>query len=452
MKLSTLLVAGSLALNAALAVVYFSRSSSAVGRSTQPASGSTSAASNPSQSNPSAQKRTSLAGGKNQPASWTALNTGDLRVLAARLKAAGFPPAPVRAVLAAQINESFKARREQLLPKLEDRPFWQTDSRGGSLLSSTMMNPQYRTASRELSLEQSRLLKEILGPDTDASSAAQDEFQVRRFGNLPKDKIEALQRLDQDYNDMRMEVQQAARGITLPEDREKLAVLEREKRADLAQLLTPEEADEYLMRTSQSTSRLRQALTAFNASEEEFKAIYRVQAAFDEKYSPTLGGPTSVEQRNERQAALAQTEEQFKAALGDTRYAELARASDREYQQLSALAKQAGVPDASAIAVVTMRENVLNESNRIFDDASLSGDQKRAAIQTLAQSARTQALSTLGADVGGKYLQTAERWLSSLERGSAVKMTNSISGGSSMSTRNVPVARPAATPPPALPR
>ena len=445
MKLSTLLVAGSLALNAALAVVYISQSRPA-DPSAQVVAASSASGTKAVSPQVGATKPSSSASKKNDTATWATLNkTGDLRALAARLKAAGFSPSIVRAAVSAQLGESFKARRAELLPKIEDRPFWKTDSYGGSLLSSMLTDPKYRTATRELSLEQSRLLKEILGPDANAQPADYDEYLVRRFGNLPKDKIEQLQRLDQDYNDLRNEVTRAARGITLPEDREKLAILEREKRADLAQMLTPEETEDYLMRTSTSTSRLRQVMTAFNANEDEFKALYRVQSAFDEKYGTTLGGPTTPEQRNERQAAQTQVEEQFKAALGEARYAEFARASDREYQQLSTMTKQAGVPDAAAIAVVDMRESVLNESNRIYDDASLSAEQKRAAIQGLAQTARSQALSTLGAEVGPKYLQVAERWLRGLEQGSAVKLTNTING-SGMSSRAIPPPRPAGNP------
>ncbi|MEO6568687.1 MAG: hypothetical protein ABIO94_07970 [Opitutaceae bacterium] len=440
MKLSTLLVAGSLALNAALAVVYFSRSRPAV-PSAEVAAVTASGSKTVSQPKAGAAKPSSSAEKKNDAATWAALNkTGDLRALAARLKAAGFSPDVVRAAVSAQLYESFKTRRAQMLPKIEDRPFWKTDSNGGSLLSGIFSDPKYRAATRELSLEHSRLLKEILGPDANASSADYDEYLVRRFGNLPKDKIEQLQRLDQDYNELRSDAQRAARGLALPEDREKLAILEREKRADLAQMLTPEEAEDYLMRSSQSTSRLRQTLTVVNASEEEFKALYRVQAGYDEKYGTALGlgGPTTPEQRNERLAAQAEVEEQFKAALGETRYAEFARAADREYQQLSGMAKQAGIADAAAIAVVTMRQNVLNESNRIFDDESLSSDQKRVAIQGLGQTARSEVNAALGADVAQKYLQIAN-WITQLERGSAVKMTSGVNGSSS-SSRNVPPA------------
>lgn len=448
MKFSSLLVVGSLALNAGLVAVYFSRTPAAPAAVAEATSAGTAGSTISPSSGPSAGETTSSAvkkatkssGAKDAENTWASLNTGDLRALAARLRAAGFPPSMVRAVVNAQLSESFKTRREQLMPPTTDRPFWQTDATGMGF--SVYSDPKYFAASRDLGREQNQALKEILGADATPPGAANNEYLVRRFGNLPQDKLELLQRLDQDYNDLRNEVNRTARGMMLPEDREKLAMLEREKRVDLAQLLTPAEADDYLMRTSQTTMRLRQTLTSFDATEPEFRAIYQAQAAFDEKYSNVMGMMTA-ELSRERQGAQTQVGEDIKAALGEARYAELIRAADREYQQLSRMAQQASLPEATAIQVLNMRDTALKESNRIFEDASLNNDQKRAAIQAVGQTARSQAVSTLGPDAGQRYVELAQRWLSALERGAAVTMVPSVLGTSSMNTRNVPTARPA---------
>ena len=109
----------------------------------------------------------------------------------------------------------------------------------------------------------------------------------------------------------------------------------------------------------------------------------------------------------------------------------------RSAQQLDRLAKQANLPETAAVQVYDFRTNTLKESNRIYDDAALNPEQKRAALQTLAQNARNEIVSTLGADVGGSYLKVAERWLTGLDRGAAVTFT----AGGGMSTRVVPVQR-----------
>lgn len=445
MKLSTLLVAGSLALNAALLAVYVSRSHSAssapdreTGGTNAPSGGSAATAA-PQKSPPGAAGK-ALPGAAPAKETWTKLNTGDLRALAARLRAAGFPPAVVRSVIAAQVNESFKGRREQLVPVNQDKPFWETNPGG---MFGSGYDAKYYAALRDLGREQGKIMKEILGEDANPAGTPGSEYQRRRFGDLPQDKIDQLQRLDQDYNDLRNEVQTASRGIMLPEDREKLAVLEQEKRADLAKLLSPREMEDYLTRTSTTTTRLRTALTAMNATEPEFRAIYQAQSAYDEKYnSPSFGfSYTGPDAMKERQAAQAQVSEQIKAALGEPRYAEYTRANDREFQQLNRLAQQSSLPENAALQAYNVRETTLKESNRIYDDASLPPEQKRAALQALGQTARAELTTVLGADVGSRYLQVANRWLSGLERGAAVTFTDN-----SMSTRVVPAPRPVPNP------
>jgi hypothetical protein len=441
MKVSTLLIAGSLAANAALLAFYVSRpaadpaSADAAGVSVE-----TGAAANGSSSS-GARKKGASGPGQHADApgqTWAHLKPDDLRALVARMRAAGFPMSVIRSVLYTQINESFKARRAALAPTMEERPFWQTHP-GGGFSGSFGYDQKYYAALRELGREQSQMVKDLLGAD--ATSRETSPFTQRRYGNLSTEKIEQVQRLDQDYNELRNEVNTAARGIMLPEDREKLAILEKERRADLAQLLSPQEMEDYLMRTSMTTSRLRTALTTLNASEAEFRAIYQAQLAYDEKYAnANMGGMVfnNADTMRERQAAQTDANAQIKTALGDQRYAEYVRASDREFQQLDRMAKQSSLPGTAALQTYDLRTSALTESNRIYDDASLSSDQKRAALQALGQTTRAQITSTLGADVGGRYLQVANRWLAGLDRGAAVTLTEN----NGMSFRNVAGPRP----------
>ena len=444
MKLSTLLVAGSLAANAVLLAVYVGRT-----RSNPATPSGDFASTDASVKGAGAAGKKGTAGanpaGTDQAEgkTWAALNTADMRALAERLRAAGFPAAVVRSVIWTQVNESFKARRAAIMPAAEDKPFWKTDSSnyGGGY------DPKYYAAMRDLGREQAKIVKDALGTDVSPDSEISD-YQRRRFGDLPRDKIDQLQRLDQDYNDLRNEVNSSTRGIMLPEDRQKLAMLEQEKRADLAQVLSPQEMDDYLMRTSPTTNRLRNALTVLNASEAEFRAIYQAQSAFDDKYSyQNIGNAYSPDLQKERQTAQADVNNQIKAALGDQRYADYVRASDREFQQLNRIAQQNSLADTVAVQVYDLRNSTLKESNRIFDDVSLAPDQKRTALQALGQTARAQITSTLGNDVAPRYLEVANRWLAGLDRGAAVSFNES--GG--MSTRNVPVRRPNPVPPAGTP-
>ncbi|HEX2854574.1 MAG TPA: hypothetical protein VHO24_15190 [Opitutaceae bacterium] len=421
MKLTPLLVGGSLAVNAALFAYYVSRPAA------EPAPGiagaGTAAASGGGDTTSPATRQATGGAAKADAMSkaaagrtWAQLNQGDLHALAARLRAAGFPHSVVRSIISTQINESFKARRAALMPQAEDRPFWKTEQGYGGTF-----DPKVYSAMRQLSREQTALVKEIVGENPEQADGVVNENQRRRYGDLSRDKIELLQRIDEDYSELRNEVNLASRGIMLPEDREKLALLEQEKRADLAQMLSPAELEDYLMRTSNTTAQLRRALGTLNASESEFRAIYAAQAAFDEKYSyQNAGGAFTPELMREREEAQKQTYAQIKAALGEQRYADYLRASDREFQQLNRVAQQASLPDSAAIQAFNLRDSVSKESGRIFTDTTLTVDQKRAALKSLADSARVQINAALGPEAGASYIKIADRWLSGLERGAAV--------------------------------
>ena len=118
--------------------------------------------------------------------------------------------------------------------------------------------------------------------------------------------------------------------------------------------------------------------------------------------------------------------------LGDARFADYTRETIYDYQQLKRLTERANLPVEIANRAYALRDTIAQQSNRIFDDASLADEQKRTALQSLAQEVRAQLLATLGQVVGPAYVKTVDnQWLNNVERGAAVKFT-----GISMTTSN----------------
>jgi len=74
---------------------------------------------------------------------------------------------------------------------------------------------------------------------------------------------------------------------------------------------------------------------------------------------------------------------------------------------------------AAAVQAYDLRNGVAEQSQQIYADRNLTTDQKRAALQTLANNTKAQIVSTLGPTVGESYLRTA-RWLTSVENGGSV--------------------------------
>jgi hypothetical protein len=355
---------------------------------------------------------------------WSALATEDLATLVARLRAAGFPPEVIRAIVQAQLSARFDARIRALRDPDPNTPFWKLPSSFGMGGSASKRYEEIA----QLQRERAKLTRELLGDDFFATNDITVE-QRRQFGNLTRAKIDAVQRIEDDYADMNSAIRAAMKGITLPEDRDKFALLTSEKHADLAAVLSPEELADYEVRSSPITQMLRNQLADFNPSEAEYRAIFAMQQAFGEKF-PFNGGFSG--DYTQRQAAITQLNDQLKATLGDARYADYARETSWDYQQLKSLAERNSLPADATVRAYALRDTVAQQSNAIFDDTTLTNDQKRAALQSLAQGTRAQLLAALGPTVGATYVKMADnQWLNNLERGAAVKFT-----GTSMTISN----------------
>jgi DNA-binding transcriptional MerR regulator len=370
---------------------------------------------------------------------WTALQSDDLRALIERLRAAGFPPNVVRAVVSSEVDQRFAARIKALQAQVEEVPYWQPAS------TSSFNNPKYFEERQQVSRDRSKLMRELLG-DQAFAAAGMDPTALQRqqFGDLPKAKIELVQRINEDYAEMTSQVRAATAGIVLPEDRAKLALLEREKRADLAAVLSPQELEDYEMRTSPVTMRLRGALTLIDANEEEFRTIYRLSQPYaDVLYPNSVLGMVSYssEYRQKREDATQALNAQVKSALGEARYAEWTRAQNYEFQNLARLAQGQGLPLTTAVQAYNLRTSTTEASERIGDNKALSAEQKLVALRELAQNTKNQLTTALGPSANS-YVQTAE-WLKAIEKGYVVKFS---ADGTSTSFRMIGPSTP--QPPP----
>ena len=417
MKLPTVLLAGSLVANAALFAAFTARPSlapSPVRTFFEPATSAK--PSEPGATTAPATRAKRVTG----PAVWSSLQSDDLKTLVQRLRAAGFPASVIRTIVNAEIAQRFSARLKEINTSAAAREYWK-----GSAFTS--MNSALSEERNRLMRERSRLMRDVLGDDFFATDdEAASESLRARYGNISKAKIDVIQRVNDDYTEMSADVRSSMRGIVLPEDRAKLALLEREKRADLAAILTPEELADYEMRTSRVTMNMKSALTLMDATEQEFKTIYGIQQKYADQLYPNSDGASGVvytaAMSKAREDAEASAQAEIIAALGAARGAEFIRSADYEYQSLSRMAKLQNLPSDAAARAYDLRSGAAAESVKIAEDKSLSADQKRTALQALAQSTKAQLVNTLGPTAGEQYAKSSG-WLQAIERGSSVRFS-----------------------------
>jgi hypothetical protein len=435
MKLSVVVLIGSAALNAALFALLASRPSLApvaLRKYLPEAVPSKEAAKTPPPSAPAKNKGTGV------EVLWPKLKSDDLAALVRQLREAGFPAVMVRAIVDGELERRFGPRIRELTRSLTEIPYWKPDT------GYYMGNSKLYESISQIYRERSALLREVLGKDMFAYSGMDPSVaQQRIFGNLPQAKIDLVQRINDDYAEMSSQVRSAMQGVALPEDREKLALLEREKQKDLAEILTPQELADYEMRSSQITSRLRTSLTIMDASEAEFQSIYRIHGAFkDVLYPPPQSAMVYItaDLSEKRREAQQQIHDQVKAALGDARYQQYQRATDNDFQQLYRLGQRDNVPYETLVKAHEVRNSTAEASIKIIENSALSPTERQTALKTLAQEARNKLLSTLGPGAGPTYVENS-RWLGYIDQGRGV----AIGPDGNLSSRSGPMPRPPAT-------
>lgn len=304
--LSALLLV-SLAGNAALAVFAYRQSVAATPAGARTTAGATGGppAPAPALASPSAAA----------PINWQTLKPGaDLHALVTNLRAAGFPPAVIRAV----VNQMVADRLDTA--GVDHLPFWKQNPN----------NPEYLAAQQQLAVQRREMFSELLGADARPSAMMDPAARERRFGSLSDEKIDQIDNITRDFNEMRMKLY-AARKSDDPQNMMGVsAAMEQEMKKELATVLTPAELEQYEMRSSPSSSKVMTGVKNLDVTEAEFTALFRAQKAFDE-VDPLRSGVVNTDAMALRNTAQAQLNEQARAILTDDRFYDYLKGTDPNY-------------------------------------------------------------------------------------------------------------------------
>jgi hypothetical protein len=275
-----------------------------------------------------------------QPVVWTApAPTPDaLRAYAADLRRAGFPPRVI-----AQLVRTLL--RDQAMSEAAQLPFWRL----------TPSDPEFRRRQSAAEEKLQRQLEEILGADGTPAALLDPAARAQRYGSLPDAKVNALLRIERDF-------QELSSGVNLsgPASREEfearsaqLALLEKERRADIAAALTPEEFAAWELRSSGTALRVQNAARNLTLSEEEYRAVFAAQKEFEPNlgmnFFSSLGNDPRLAERN----AL---NEKLRATLGDERFDTYLRSYDPNYANVATFTdKQPGLTRAQTYSLYQLQ-------------------------------------------------------------------------------------------------
>lgn len=323
---------------------------------------------------------------------WHAVGTeADLTRFVANLRGAGYPPAVIRAMVNAVVEERFAGRQPGA-----DQPFWKRRNPGEEVIAAQLA----------LRAERQALVEQLLGPDARPSATLNANERNWRYGSLSDAKIDAIAKIERDYGEITAETWAKRRGnaaTSMETTLQSQALMEREKLADISALLSPEELADYEMRNSNAASTLMSNLRNVDVNAAEYAQLYAIQKAFAAANPPsaTFTAAAAMQRLN----AQLETNEKFRDVLGDARFYAYVEGADPQYANLArSLATYPSVTPAATYAVYQLQAELRS--------GFPTSGRTPTAEETNALRARVNAINArldavLGAQVAEAYRQSA---------------------------------------------
>src|SRR5581483_4304774 len=323
--------------------------------------------------------------------SWQDVESDNYPIYIKNLRDIGVPEQTIRDIIVADVNQLY-ARKRQTEVVTADQQWWRSDP-DTSLDQAAML--------KVAALEQERraLLTTLLGPDWETATGPQPPrpgivLNGPVLGELSPDVKQAVQDISTRSQQRTMAYIVAQRQAGKNPDPGEIARIRQETRNQLAQILTPAQLEEFLLRYSQSAAGLRRDLHGFDVSADEFRRIFRATDAIDQQIANDYSGD-SVTTAQQRAALERQRDDAIKNTLGPERYQELVMAKDPAYRDAVMTAQETGASPAMVTNLYAINIAAMQEMDRISNDATLSADQKAMAlkaVQDQQQSASDQLL------------------------------------------------------------
>jgi hypothetical protein len=316
--------------------------------------------------------------------SWQEIESSDYRAFVANLRDIGCPEQTIRDIIIADVNALYARKRATDADIVSpEHQWWRTEPDTNALTVAA-------ARIHELEEERRGLLTSLLGSDWETG----DQINLPRpsrpglnldgpiLGMLPTDikqKVHEIAARAQDRVEAYAEAQRQAGKAPEPSE---LARLQQQTRVELANVLTPPQVEEYLLRYSQNAGGLRTELGQlkfFDASPDEFRAMFQATDSIDLKLQ-LLAAATDTSSDQQRAALLAQRENALKQALGKDRYEQYRLLHDPVYRDAFATAQQAGDPNA-ALTLYEINQTAAEELRRIRTNADFSSEQLAIALK-----------------------------------------------------------------------
>ena len=329
--------------------------------------------------------------------SWAEVESDDYPTFIANLRRIGCPELTIRDIIVADVNQVYAQRRAQEVVTGESQ-WWKSEPD----LSATEAALKKIT---ELEREKGELLTRLLGPSwnlnfTQSSAVGTVALDGPVLGKLDPDVKLRVEEIGAESARKSMEYVAAQRAAGKALEPSEMARIRSEHRAELAKILAPDQLEEYLLRHSAVAENLREQLRGFDATPEEFRAIFRARDAIDNEIELRYSGndPASVRTREELERKRDAT---IEAALGPNRSGLYKATADPLFREAQFLAQQSGAAPEKVLPLYQIQVESARERQRIATDSSMTAAERATAIRAVAEQEEAARRRILGLPEAG---------------------------------------------------
>jgi hypothetical protein len=350
---------------------------------------------------------------------WTQLTAADFASYIANLRAFGAPEEKIRDIIFGAVEAIYRPRRALLRPqpKADDGKFWERRN-----FYSAQGTKEQREQMRALRKEEADLLKSLLGDDVYEQmqkDSGNPDWEERQLGFIPKNLREKVEDLNEQMNEDKNEIYARSRGYFDQYQQSDLRKIEKKYHDQLAAILTPDQLLEWDMRNSDTANQLKNNLSAFDPSEDEFRALFKYQQAqdglnaqlnpqqFDPDADPTALSADQKQALKDEQKTL---NDDLAQALGTNRVAEYKLEQDYSYRNLI----DSGVPTESVFKLDQMKNDAQAAASKIRNDKTLSAEDRAAALSAIRTETQSSINDLLGAKPAKIYSANGGWWLNNI--------------------------------------
>jgi len=334
---------------------------------------------------------------------WSDIESEDYPTYITNLRLIGCPESTIRDIIVAEVTQMFARRRTSEVISAHQQ-WWRSEPDPAVAWAAV-------TKMRELEDERRALLTRLLGPAWESADYPLPSLDTLVpldgpiLGSLTPEMKLAVQNIERGALQRQSEYLAAREAAGEEPDPTELARLRMEARTALAEVLSPDALEEYLLRYSQEAINLRQRLAGIETNPEEFRALFRAidplgqEMAITNVAADALASKRRTELEEERERTLQEV-------LGAERYEEYRLAQDHLYQQAKGVAAAAGVPEDRIVSLAAIYRLTEIEEARIRNDLTLSPDDKAVRLEAMRIAQQDSVRQLLGAEAYQRYLES----------------------------------------------